>query len=525
MARIVSVWLPRWPIQRFLTEERRRASDTPVDPARPFVLVVDASGIPRIAAMNAAAEAEGLLIGDALADARAKAGPLQVHDADPAADHAALRRLALWATRYTPAVAPWDEKSGADGLFLDVTGASHLFGGEEKLLDDIARRLAHFGLPARLAAAETAGAAWALARFHAQAPVILPTREESAALAPLPIEALRLSSETRATLRRLGFRRVGAIIDKARAPFAARFEKELLLRLDQALGRAPEPLASIVPPPVYHSLRYLLEPVMTQDAVIAIATRLMRDLVHVLERDGVGARALRLALYRVDGAVTALDIGLSLPTRSPAHVARLIGLKLERLPEIEAGFGFEALGLAVTVAERMDEKQADLAADGTCTTERMDERCAELIDGLRQRLGSLSVRRLAPLASHLPERAETRCAATASPAASASFPWAPPDETRPRPLLLFARAEPAEVTALVPEGPPRRFRWRGVMHGVARAQGPERITGEWWRQMQAPTRDYYLVEDEDGRRFWLYREGLFGRETASPRWFVHGLFA
>src|SRR5229473_8335486 len=325
--------------------------------------------------------------------------------------------------------------------------------------------------------------------------------------------------------RRLGFRRVGAIIDKARAPFAARFEKELLLRLDQALGRAPEPLASIVLPPVYHSLRYLLEPVMTQDAVIAIATRLMRDLVHVLERDGVGARALRLALYRVDGAVTALDIGLSLPTRSPAHVARLIGLKLERLPEIEAGFGFEALGLAVTVAERMDEKQADLAADGTCTTERMDERCAELIDGLRQRLGSLSVRRLAPLASHLPERAETRCAATASPAASASFPWAPPDETRPRPLLLFARAEPAEVTALVPEGPPRRFRWRGVMHGVARAQGPERITGEWWRQMQAPTRDYYLVEDEDGRRFWLYREGLFGRETASPRWFVHGLFA
>jgi len=471
--------------------------------------------------MNAAAEAEDLAIGDTLADARAKAGLLQVHAADPLADDAALRRLALWATRYTPAVALWGEESGADGLFLDITGASHLFGGEEKLLDDLAHRLARFGLPARLAIAETAGTAWALARFHPSPSVILPAGQESEALSPLPVAALRLLPETRTTLRRLGFKRIGALIDRPRAPFAARFEKELLRRLDQALGHAPEPLAPIVPPPVYHSLRYLLEPVFIQEAVVAIATRLMRDIVHALVRDGVGARSLRLALYRVDGKVKTIDIGLTRPTRSPDHVARLIDLKLDRMTEtLDAGFGFEALGLAVTVAERMDARQTELsslseAAGDAGTT---DERCAKLVDSLRQRLGPRCVRWLAPVASHLPERAETRCAEASS--------WPAPDEARPRPLLLFARAEPADnVTALVPEGPPRRFRWRSVMHGVARAQGPERIAGEWWRNTQAPTRDYYLVEDEAGRRFWLYREGLFGRETALPRWFVHGLFA
>jgi protein ImuB len=523
MPRIVSVWLPRWPILRFLaTQANASSAGEPVDPARPFVLAADVSGTPRIAALNAAAEAEGIKIGETLADARAKAEKLQVRAADPAADDEALRRLALWATRYTPAASPWDEKNGADGFFLDVTGASHLFGGEEKLLADLGERLARFGLPARGAAAETAGAAWALARFHASPGMILAAGQESEALSRLPIEALRLSPETRRTLRRIGFRRIGALIDQPRAPFAARFERELLTRLDQALGRAADPLAFIVPPPVYHSLRYLMEPVAAQEAVVAIAKRLMQDIVHALVRDGVGARTLRLALYRVDGGVRSVDIGLTRPTRSGPHVARLIELKLERMGEtIDAGFGFETLGLAVTTAERMEPGQTEFLAGLDEAGEHLDERCAELIDGLTQRLGPRSVRRLAPLASHLPERAEA-----AFGAGHDCVPWPSPNEARPRPLLLFARAEPAEVTALVPEGPPRRFRWRGVTHGVAKAQGPERIAGEWWHDSASPpTRDYYLVENEAGHRFWLYREGLYARETAIPRWFVHGLFA
>jgi protein ImuB len=467
----------------------------------------------------------GLAIGDPLADARAKAEFLQVRDADAAADDAALRRLTLWATRYTPTASPWNEKNGADGFFLDVEGASHLFGGEEKLIADLASRLEkNFGLPARLAVAATPGAAWALSRFQAarspQPFCVLPSGQEAAALAPLPIAALRLAPDIRSLLRRLGFKTVGSLLDKPRAPFAARFPAELLRRIDQALGHIDEPLVPIVAPPVYHALRYLIEPIFSQSAIVAHASRLMQTLTHVLTRDDVGARALRLSLYNVDGAVEAVDIALTLPTRSVGHVARLIELKLEALAATrDCGFGFEAIGLAVTCAEPMPARQTEFTSasdDGDRT-----ERCASLIDALRQRLGQASVRRFEPMASHLPERAEVL-----PPIDGEAPPW-PEAEQKPRPLLLLPHAEPAEdVTALVPDGPPRRFSWRGVTYEVTGAQGPERIGAEWWRRRTPePTRDYYLVEDASGRRFWLFREGLYGRETAAARWFVHGLFA
>jgi protein ImuB len=478
--------------------------------------------------LNEAAEVAGLAPGEPLADARAKAGFLQVHAIDAGADDAALRRLTLWATRYTPTASPfcrepWNQANGADGFFLDIEGAAHLFGGEERLIADLAGRLENFGLPARLAVAATPGMAWAASRFHAARFAILPTGGEAEALSPLPIEALRLGPETRAALRRLGFKTVGLLIDKPRAPFAARFAAELLRRLDQSLGRVDEPLVPLVAPPVYHSLHYWLEPIVTQAAIVARASRLMQNLVHVLTRDDVGARALRLCLYRVDGAVETIEIGLTLPTRSVAHVARLIDLKLEALAGLQDdGFGFEAIGLAVTRAEAMPARQIELAA--TADGNRA-ERCAALIDALRQRLGPQSVRRFAPVASHLPERAE---ALPPIDGAALQSTWPAPEQARP--LLLLPQAEPTEVTALVPDGPPRRFCWRGVTYDVAGAQGPERIGAEWWRKHAhhrhvEPTRDYYLVEDGEGHRFWLYREGLYGRETVSARWFVQGLFA
>src|SRR5258705_932420 len=214
MPRIISVWLPRWPIRRFLAAQSRTSTPAPVDPDLPFVLTVEAAGGPRIAAMNEAAYAEGLAVHDLLADARAKVTTLQVRPADPAADDFALRRLALWATRYTPTVSPWGEQNGADGFFLDVAGAAHLFGGEETLLADLISRLDRFGLPARLAIADTAGTAWALARFHPDDVAILPSGQEAEALAPLPVAALRGSPDTSATLRRPGFKRIRAPLGK-----------------------------------------------------------------------------------------------------------------------------------------------------------------------------------------------------------------------------------------------------------------------------------------------------------------------
>jgi protein ImuB len=508
-------------------------SEQPVAPDAPFVLAVTATGGPRIAALNEAAEAAGLAVGEPLADARAKADTLQIRTIDSAADDKALRRLALWATRYTPTASPWTEENGADGFFLDIEGAAHLFGGEDRLVADLSFRLDNnFGLPARIAVAATPGAAWALSRFATASFPILPPGREVEALAPLPIAALRLSPETRTTLRRLGFKTVGTLLDKPRAPFAARFPAELLRRVDQALARVDEPLVPVIAPPVYHSLRYLIEPILTQEAVVAHADRLMQTLARILVRDDVGARALRLSLYRVDGAVMTIDIGLTLPTRDTSHVTRLIDLKLEAMAATQdAGFGFEAIGLAVTRAEPMAARQVELApshaSEGSGWGHRDQEgRCAALIDTLRQRLGPHSVRQFVPVESHCPKRAEALAPIEILPPPERST-WPEPEQTRP--LLLLPQAEPAEdVLALVPDGPPRRFSWRGVTYDVAiaGAQGPQRIASEWWRDRSPkPTRDYFLVEDMQGRRFWLFREGLFGRETTDARWFVHGLFA
>ena len=524
MSRIVSVWLPRWPILRFLKAQGTTPHGaSPVDPDQPFVLSVDAAGGPRLTAVNERAEALDLQIGDRLADARAKAGTyVQVRDADPGADAAALRRLALWGLRYTPLSSPWPEEMGGDGFFLDVTGASHLLGGEAALLKDLARRLSQFGLVTRCALAETPGAAWAMSRFHRNLPVILMPGEEKQALSPLPIEALRIDGETSATLRRLGFKTAGTLIEKPRAPFAARFDAALLTRLDQALGLAAEPLIFIMPPALYHSRRQLLEPVTHQDAIMTIMARLMKDLAPSLHRDGMGARHLRLDLFRVDGAVTSLDLGLSRPSRDSAHVTRLAALKLDRLAsDIDAGFGFETLCLSATQVEPMTARQESLLdqIDEHDTAERE----AMLIDSLVHRLGDDRVRKLIARASHVPEKA-----GGVALAAQAHTPQQQKPHTGSRPFLLLPKPEPAEVLALLPEGPPRRFRWRGVMRNVAQADGPERIAGEWWRNREAQAhlaRDYYVVEDETGHRFWLYREGVQDRETHLPRWFVHGLFA
>ena len=267
MRRIVSVWLPRWPILRFLTAQ---SSSSAIAPDLPFVLTVDASGGPRIAATNPAAEHFGLFIGQTLSDARAKAGGLlQVQVLEPERDMQALRRLTLWATRYTPAASPWGPENGGDGFFLDITGCAHLLGGEDALLGDLITRLKTFNLTARCAIAGTAGAAWALSHASRTLPICLAEGQEKEALRPLSIKALRLSDDSYTALRRLGFKTIGRLIDAPRAPFAARFESELLLRLDQALGVRREALRYIAPPPVYHVQRSFLDPIFTQETVLA----------------------------------------------------------------------------------------------------------------------------------------------------------------------------------------------------------------------------------------------------------------
>jgi protein ImuB len=556
MSRIVSVWLRAWPIARLLRAQA--ASASPVDgqtshrfdPARPLVLISPGKGGQRIVGLNKAARAGGLNLGELLSNARSKVLDLQVCDADPAANAAALRKLALWAMQYAPVVAVWDEASSADGLFLDITGAAHLFGGEERLLADLQHRLRSFGLYPRLAIAGTAGAAWALARYGKRNGMMIPTGAEREGLEHLPLAALRLPEEVLAVLRRLGFRRSGELIDQPRAPFGARFDARLLSRLDQALGRAPEPLVPVVPPAIYRAEARFLEPILHQEQVLEAARHLLQRLVQDLAHDAVGVRLLRLLLFKPNGAAVALNLGLAAPSRDARHIAQLIGLRLYRLhSEFETDFGFEAAALHVLSAEDMPDQQSRLAIGGY---QSEPEELARLIDRLQHRLGAGAVRQLIAQQSHIPERAVRHRKGFATkqtfpssrPArhrlkdgqrpgkfspqcleATCSLPWALNGPGGARPLLLLPSPEAADVVALVPEGPPRQFRWRGIRHQVANSDGPERIAPEWWRRTGEVTRDYYVVEDTSGRRFWLFRAGLYDRETDTPQWFVHGVFA
>src|SRR5262245_33712507 len=527
MSRIVSVWLRGWPIARLLLAQASAAPADPIDPHRPLALVAPGPGGPRIVTLNRAARQGGLRAGDLVSNARSKVLDLTTRETDPAADAEALRRLALWALRYSPIVTPWDEASGADGLFIDIAGAAHLLGGEAGVLADLDRRLRSFGLFPRLAIANTAGAAWATAHHGNAERAIVPPGQEAQALAPLPLAALRLPEDTLSLLRRLGLRRIGEVADHPRAPFAARFEA-LLLRLDQALGHAPEPLTPIAPPPAYRAQAAFAEPIVSQEHILEAATKLLNGVVADLARDATGARSVRLLLFRVmpeacfqhDGHVQSVEIGLAAPSRDAGHLARLIALRLDRVADtLDAEFGFEAAAIQVLVAEPLADRQTRLTmAEAAIPPEAL----AQLIDRLQQRLGSGAVYQLHPHQSHIPERAVR--ARPLSPRASPMSPRAssargegrgegqkhtptleslaaPHPNPLPaigeresvrgshdapsalRPLLLLPRPELTEVVALIPEGPPRQFHWRGVRHQVAHAEGPERIAPEWWRRL------------------------------------------
>lgn len=469
-----------------------------------------------LAAVNPRAASLGLNASELLADARARVPALQTKPAQPEKDRAALIKLARWCSRFSPYVSPWpeeDERAGSSGLTLDITACDHLFGGEAAMLRAVIANLARLGFTARGCIASSIGAAHALAKFGAKAEIIVAEGKIADAIAPLTVSALRIPDKTAATLKHLGLKTIGHLLPLPRAPLTQRFGKLLNERLDQALGRAAESFSPLLPHVSYRASAVLAEPISSQEHILVLAKKLATDLAPVLERDGKGARALALILFRVDGETRELNIRLARPSRDAAHIVKLFSLKLDALAEeYDAGYGFEAVRLDVTQADRMAATQAAIAADPERDSE---DKLSLLIDHLGSRLGLENVFRAHPRDTHIPDRAFVM-----KPAAQAAA-WDEQDMPM-RPLLMLPCAEPAEVTAVVPEGPPLKFRWRGVRYSVTNAEGPERIRPEWWRDPDGKTRDYYTVEDEEGRRFWLYRDGPYG---ADAKWFVHGVYA
>lgn len=459
-----------------------------------------------VAAADPAAHALGLHVGMALAQAQAMVPGLTVRDTDPAGDTAAIGRLAAWCLRLSPLTAP-----DTDGLWIDATGCSHLHDGEAEMLAALLGRLARDGIAARAAIADTPGGAHALARHGTDGCTIVPPGQTMTAIAGLPVAALRLESDTILALHRLGFETVGALAATPRAPLARRFGPAVLLRLDQAAGRVAEPITPVIPADIPAVRATFPEPLLTAEAFAAWIGRLTRQVCAAMERNGQGARQMDLLFERVDSTVQMIRIGTARPTRDPRHLARLLD---ERIETIDPGLGVEAMHLVVPLAEPLAYTQsANLAAEPEADL-------AALVDRLVNRLGAGRVWRAAPVESDVPERSVRRVAALAPPSGRSWPDW-------PRPARLLTPPQPVEVTGMLPDHPPAVFTWRRHRHRVRRADGPERIAGEWWRcdAERAATRDYWQVEDEAGRRFWLYRRGD-GVEAATGdlRWFVHGVF-
>ncbi len=568
--RYLGLTLPYWPTDRFQRALKRGAQGATAPPTRadaPLALYASAKGALTLTAVDPAAVRAGLKRGRSLSDARALAPGLRAFAADPEGDAADFARLCEAHLRYSPIVAGLDTRD----IVIDITGCAHLFGGEQAMLSDALARLAADGIAARGAVAGAGGAALALA-YHPPADCIAPG-EEKTAIAPLPTAALRLEAETVGALNRLGFKSIGQLYDLPRATLTARFGPALARRLDQALGRAPEALAPVRPPPAYVAARRLAEPIAAEDAILALVETLAEDLRARFEADAKGGRRFTLTLVRMDGAMARARVAASRPTRTAAHIARLFKNKLEDLrQDLDAGFGYEVVRLEAAECEPLTPAAASfmtrLAApraleDGSApgapppaspkgATPVSD---AALVDRLANRLGADNVVRLARRDAHTPERAvryvsalaahapgkmrapgsrsraESRSSASLlniNPAVSpAQAPQPPqPPQARPqsmRPLKLLRRPEEIRVLAQAPDGPPARFSWRRTAYRVARASGPERIEGDWRRDEEAPPRDYYRVETPEGWRFWIYRAGAYG-DAAPPRWRLHGFF-
>lgn len=510
----MAIWLPRLAIDRWRLAEGLNPGEGA--DAHPLALIAETAHGPRITAANDAGLAAGAEPGKMLADARAICPKLAVAPADRDGDLNFLESLALWTQRW----GPWAAIDPPDGVIVDVTGVAHLFGGETRLLADARARFRHRRLRTRFAIAPTAGAAWAMAHYGPENAIVPSHDDALSSLAGLPVAALRLASETVLLLRRLGLKRIGDLVQVERQAFARRFRNLLaadgnpLIRLDQLFGRVAEPLLPVEPIDRPIVQRRLVEPIRHRELLDRLVADLVADMGDLLEARAMGARRLSLGLWKVDGEIVSRDLELGVPSRDAGHITRLYG---HRLDGIDAGFGIEFARLQASWSEPLALSQRAIG-DGD---EREGTTLAVCLDRMIMRLGAKAVRHPMSYPSHIPERAQR----WHDPFAVGK-PGQAELEFHAKPLKLLDRPEPIQVTYALPDGAPRQFRWRNTLLEVVRSEGPERLAPEWWRERLAVRlRDYFRIEDRQGRRYWIYRAGVVGDGRGGiPEWFLQGLF-
>jgi protein ImuB len=521
--RILSLWLPRLPIDR-IKRQLCRSNAKPVN-HKPCIVVAKQNNALQISALDDAAAGLGLEVGLPLANARAVCPDLQVFDADEAADVQALNVIADWCDRFTPLVA----LDSPHGLLLDIIGCAHLFGGEAALMRMVCDALTRQGFAVSAAIAGTSICARTMNR-HVHGRVV-GDGEEADSVKPLPVFALGADDAITRGLRRAGLKTIGDVASRARHEITARFGAEFTTLLEQALGQGDAPISPRKPLPDYIVEKRFAEPVLTDEVISATLSRLARTLITAMERHGKGARRLEASFFRTDGAVRAIAVDTGQPVTRPEVIDRLFRERLDALSDpLDPGFGFDLVRLSASRTEIVVQQQHDLDANV-----HDNDELAALIDRIAARIGGRRVIVHLPQDTHIPERAGWAEPAQHHLAAAALAAWPARVEGEPplRPLRLFERPEIIKVIAQVPDGPPAWFQWRRATHTVTRVEGPERVAMEWWRsQGELLTRDYFRVEDEEGSRFWLYRDGLYDREieqqegkVIQPNWFMHGLFA
>lgn len=465
-----------------------------------------------IAACDAAACGLGLRSGMTIAHARALVPGLTVVEAEPERDRAGLERIAIsLLQRFSPLVA----LDGSDGLLLDATGCAHLFGGEAAMLAEIVEHLEQNGITTHAVSAGTIGAAHALVRFGVRTPTrIVPSGDDASALSALPVAALRIGAEAANGLSRLGIERIGELGVLPRGPLARRYGAAIMLRLDQAMGRAHEPFNGICAPERIEVREAFAEPISAPEQFEQVLAILTERLCVRLGESLLGVRRADLWFHGVDGDKRVISVGTAAPSRDAQHLSKLLAMHLER---VDPGFGVEAMVLAAPRVEQLAARQAATSLADEDIPRDLDR----LVDTLLHRVGGGRVYRAAAVESDVPEHSVKRVAALSRPTGNT---W--PAEW-PRPARLLTPPEPVETFALLPDHPPVQFTWRGRRYKVARADGPERIYGEWWRREAETTavRDYFQVEDDAGARFWLFRSGDgVDPATGSHRWWLHGVF-
>jgi len=492
----------------------------------PSVVVAKQNNALVIHALDDVAARAGLSIGLPLANARAICPELTVYDADEAADARTLNDIADWCDRFTPLVA----LDSPHGLFLDITGCAHLFGGERALLQTLCGALTRRGFVVSAAVAGTSICARTLTRQSSGR--IIADGEEADAVSPLPVSALGADEAITTGLRRAGLKTIGDVASRARHEISARFGAHFTTRLAHALGQGDAPISPRKPLPDYIVEKRFPEPIATENMIAMTLSHLARTLVTAMDKQGKGARRLEASFFRTDGAVRTISVDTGRPVTRGEVVDRLFRERLDALNDpLDPGFGFDLIRLSASRTEIVVQQQRDLDAHV-----HDNDEVSALIDRIAARIGGKRVVVHLPQDTHIPESAVVAAPAQhhLATAMQAAWPARIAGEPPLRPLRLFEKPEPINVPfATVPDGPPHHFTWRRVTHAVVRVEGPERIAMEWWKQDgKTLTRDYFRVEDAQGLRFWIFRDGLYGSELVdgegepvSANWFVHGLFA